>query len=67
MVFQNKLFNSPSTISLFGKQVWVKTEFQIEVLTLFQNLMENRLSHARGPVYSTEAVCMLTLQSELQP
>ena len=34
-----------------GKQDWVKTEFQIKVQTLIQHLTENRLRHARGPVY----------------
>ena len=29
------------SVSLFGKQDWVKTGFQIEVLILIQNLMEN--------------------------
>ena len=31
-------------------QVWVKTEFQIEAVTLIYNLRENRTMHARGPV-----------------
>ena len=44
----NKLFNSPSTISLVTD--WVKTGFQIEALTPNQNITENRLRHARGPV-----------------
>ena len=44
------------SVSLFGKQNWVKTGFQIEVLTLIQNLTENRLRHARGPVQFTETV-----------
>ena len=35
---------------------WAKTEFQIEVLTLVQNLMENRLRHARSPVHTPESV-----------
>ena len=35
------------------EQDQVKTEFQIEVLTLVQNLTENRLRHARGPVHSS--------------
>ena len=38
-------------MSLFWKQDWVKTGFQIEVLTLIHNLTENRLRHARGPVH----------------
>ena len=40
------------TVSLFEKQDWVKTEFQIGVLTLVLNLRENRIRHARGPVHS---------------
>ena len=28
-----------------------KGSFQIEVLTLVQNIMENRLRHARGPAH----------------
>ena len=46
------LFNSPSTISLFIlEQDWVKAGFQIEVLALIQNLMENKHRHASGPVH----------------
>ena len=44
------------TVSLFGKQDWVKTEFQIEVLTLIQNITENRTRHARGPVQNISYV-----------
>ena len=52
VIERNKLFISPSTISLF---VWEtrlgKGSFQIEVLTLVQNITENRIRHARGPVH----------------
>ena len=34
-------------------QDWVKTGFQTEALTLFRNLTENRVRHARGPVQSS--------------
>ena len=55
-VYKN-LFNPPSTISPFiWVQDWVKTGFQIEELTLVQNLMENRLRHARGLAEFTESV-----------
>ena len=54
----------------FGKQDWLKTGFQIEVLTLIHNLTENRLRHARGPVHyhqvhSMNAGCFFV--GELQP
>ena len=39
--------------TLFGKQDWVKTEIQIEALTLIQNITENRIKHARGPVQTS--------------
>ena len=38
------------SVSLLGKQDWVKTRYQIGVLDLIQHLMENRLRHASGPV-----------------
>ena len=41
------------------KQDWVKTVFQIEELTIIQNLMENRLRHARGPIQFTESVTFI--------
>ena len=54
------LFNSPSTISLF---MWEtrsgKDRFQIKVLTLVQNIMENRLRHAIGPVHYIESVTFI--------
>ena len=57
VIERNKLFISPSTISLF---VWEtrlgKGSFQIEVLILVQNITENRLRHARGPVHYIESV-----------
>ena len=47
----NQLFNPSSTISLF---IWDarlgKGSFQMEALTLIQNITENRIRHARGPV-----------------
>ena len=44
-------------LALFlGKQDWVKTQFQFEALTLIQNITENRLRHARGPVQFTESI-----------
>ena len=52
-----QLFNSPSTFSLF---IWEtrlgKDRFQIEPLTLIQNITENRLRHVRGPVQFTESI-----------
>ena len=35
---------------------WVKTGFQIEVLTLIHNLTENRTRQARGPVHNISSV-----------
>ena len=43
-------------VGTFGKQDWVNTDLQIEGLTLIQNIRENRLRHARGPVQNTESV-----------
>ena len=48
---QNFPFFSRPSVSLFMEQDWAETEFQIEVLALIHNLMENRLMHAcSGPV-----------------
>ena len=33
-----------------------KDRLQIEVLTLIQNITENRLRHARGPVHYIESI-----------
>ena len=44
------MFKKKLSASLFGKQDWVKTGYQIEAMTRIQNLTENRLRHARGPV-----------------
>ena len=47
------LFNSPLTNSLYIQETRLgKGSFRIDVLTLVQNIMENRLRHARGPVHS---------------
>ena len=35
---------------LFGKQVWLKTEFRTKVLALIHNITEDRIRHASGPV-----------------
>ena len=44
-------------LALFwGKQDWVKTQFQFEALTLIQNITENRLRHSRGPVQFTKFI-----------
>ena len=54
---KKKLFNSPSFLSLFiWVQDWVKTEFQTNVLTLINDLTENRTRHARGPVHTVSSV-----------
>ena len=46
------LFNSPSTIGLFiWETILGKESLRIKVLTLVQNITENRLRHARGPVH----------------
>ena len=37
--------------SLFGKQDWVMTEFQTEVLALIHNITKNRNRRASGPVH----------------
>ena len=50
----------PLSVFLFGKQDWVKTRLQTEVLTLIRNITENRLRQARGPVHSTESVTHVT-------
>ena len=44
------------------KQDWVRARFQIEVLTHIQNLMENRLRHARGHVHFTKSVTYIKLE-----
>ena len=54
------IFNSPLSISLFiWVQDWVKTEFQIEVLALIQNLTENRIRDARGLVHNIASVTFI--------
>ena len=46
--------------SLFGKQDWVKTEFQTKVFTLIHILTENRNMCARGPVHNNHSVTCRT-------
>ena len=36
-----------------------KAKFQIEILTLVQNITENRPRHARGPVHYIESVTFI--------
>ena len=36
-----------------------KDKFQIEALTLIQNIMENRLRHTKGPVQYTESFTLI--------
>ena len=53
---KNKLFNSSSTISLFNWETRLDNgSFWIKVMTLVQNITENRFRHARGPVYFTSS------------
>ena len=49
--FWKKLFNSLTTSLFIWEQDRVKTRFQIEELATIQHLTENRLRHARGPVW----------------
>ena len=57
---RDKLFNSPSPLSLFiWVQDWVKTEFQFEALTLIHSITENRTRHARGPVQNISSVTFI--------
>ena len=37
----SQVFRTDVTVIYLGKQDWVKTGFQIEVLTLIQNIREN--------------------------
>ena len=49
---KKQLFNSTSTTSLFIWETRVGNgSFWIKVLTLVQNIIENKLRHARGPVH----------------
>ena len=71
---QSTQFNSASSYSLF---IWVQegiqTEFQIEVHKPIQNLTENRLRRASGPVQNTHSItwvptvfklCLIVLKPE---
>ena len=71
-----ELFNSSSTISLFIWETrWGKGRFQIEVLNIVQNILENRIRHARRPVHFTwrllhlyvtyRTLCFKTIQSSV--
>ena len=52
-------YKSPLSLSLFiWEQNWVQTEFQ------FQNLMENRTRHARGPIQDIKSVTFIKLFGE---
>ena len=52
-------FESRLGMLYLGKQDWVETGFHIEVLTLLQNIKENRLRRSIGPVnFFTDSVTL---------
>ena len=62
-----KLFNSTLSNSLFiwVKQDWVEINFQIEVPNLIQQITEDRLRHARGPVQTASPLHINPLRLSL--
>ena len=50
------------SVSLFGKQYWVKIDSRLK---LIQNITENSLRHARGPVQKTESVTFMLQNNKI--
>ena len=64
------MYNFTYYVSLANHEIqikgcWLKTEFQIEVLTLIQNIAENRTRHARGPVKNISSVTYIVCTIDL--
>ena len=53
------LFQCKLDKNLVLSPLWEKINFQTEVPDLIQDLMEDRLRHARGPVYNIQSITLM--------